>query len=575
VLLVAVIALLAVTAVPGLPEHDAPTKALARPTRHLGKPVGTQLQASPPPQLVGASPRTSASLTLARSATTVPSSFLGLSTEYWALPIYERHLSLFERMLSLIHADSDGPLVLRIGGDSADHSFWAPRERHTPRWAFDVNGAWLSHVRTLVDRLGLRVILDLNLVTSSPRRGAQWAQAAEAELPRGSIVGFEVGNEPDIYSHHYWRLAISRAAPGAHLALPRSISASNYVKDFQSYGQQLRSLTSRAPLAGPVLAHPALDVGWVSKLLAAAHPGLGLVTAHTYPYSACVKQPTSSSYPTIARLLSERASTGVAQAVAPAVRLAHRAGLPFRMTELNSVTCGGRRGVSNTFATALWAPDTLFELLRTGVDGVNMHIRANPINAPFALWGNRLDARPLLYGLIMFVRTLGPHAQLVNVGLRQSPTLHLKAWAVRVLGDTLHVLLIDKGRHSARVDLRLPASGIATVQRLLASSASATSGVTLAGQHLGADGAWHGRRQVETIAPGPNGYDVTVPATSAALVSVRLHSAPTAASAPVTALGAQRPSPRRHAASAGTRPSTSATAPRTRRRAASSRHRRG
>jgi hypothetical protein len=36
--------------------------------------------------------------------------------------------------------------------------------------------------------------------------------------------------------------------------------------------------------------------------------------------------------------------------------LAHRAGFPFRLTEQNSVTCGGLAGVSNTFATALWAP---------------------------------------------------------------------------------------------------------------------------------------------------------------------------------------------------------------------------
>jgi hypothetical protein len=31
--------------------------------------------------------------------------------------------------------------------------------------------------------------------------------------------------------------------------------------------------------------------------------------------------------------------------------------------------------VSDTFATALWAPDALFELLRAGIDGVNVHVR--------------------------------------------------------------------------------------------------------------------------------------------------------------------------------------------------------
>ena len=78
---------------------------------------------------------------------------------------------------------------------------------------------------------------------------------------------------------------------------------------------------------------------------------------------------------------------------------AHRAGLPFRLTEVNSVTCGGVPGVSDTFATALWAPDTLFELLRAGVDGVNVHVRTDAINAAFAFKRSGLVARPLLYGL--------------------------------------------------------------------------------------------------------------------------------------------------------------------------------
>jgi hypothetical protein len=50
----------------------------------------------------------------------VPRSFFGLSAEYPELSIYERHAALFERVLSLL--SRDGPLVLRIGGDSADRT---------------------------------------------------------------------------------------------------------------------------------------------------------------------------------------------------------------------------------------------------------------------------------------------------------------------------------------------------------------------------------------------------------------------------------------------------------------------
>lgn len=54
----------------------------------------------------------------------IPPSFLGISTEYWALPLWARHLSLLDRVLALVRGP--GPLVLRIGGDSADRTFWSP-----------------------------------------------------------------------------------------------------------------------------------------------------------------------------------------------------------------------------------------------------------------------------------------------------------------------------------------------------------------------------------------------------------------------------------------------------------------
>src|SRR5947209_19875032 len=72
-----------------------------------------------------------------RPLAAVPDSFLGFSTEYWTLPIDERYLSLYARALSLIHVIGDGPLVLRIGGDSSDHTFFDPRLRKLPRWAFE------------------------------------------------------------------------------------------------------------------------------------------------------------------------------------------------------------------------------------------------------------------------------------------------------------------------------------------------------------------------------------------------------------------------------------------------------
>jgi hypothetical protein len=480
----------------------------------------------------------------ARSA--VPRSYLGLSTEYWALPLWSGEMPLLERALSLVRVRGEGPLILRVGGDSADHAFWDPNAGTggvpLPSWAFSLAPKWLGQARALVRTLGVRLILDLNLITDTPGAAAEWARAAKAGLPPQSIEAFEVGNEPDIYSRADW-LAITagrrleeRGAGwvggqvggwvGGHRftgeTLPAALTARDYARDFRAYAATLDQVAPRAMLGGPALANPVHHGRWVQTLIDGARRDLGMVTIHRYPYTGCPGRRGTRSYATVGRILGPAATTGMAAALRPLLDAAHDAGLPLRLTELNSVNCGGRAGVSNAFATALWAPDALFSLLRAGVDGVNLHVRADAVNAPFALGPAGLQARPLLYGLILFARTLGPDAQLVTLHSHLSRPANLAAWAVRVGRDTLHVLLIDKSRRPERVWLRLPATGRATLQRLLAPSAAAQSGVTLGGRALGADGRWQGLAAAQILTSHRDAYALSVRGMSAALITVRV-----------------------------------------------------
>jgi hypothetical protein len=540
-------AVLVLAIVLALPDHAGITRAAAHPRRSFTPAVTTAAvpHATPKPSGPGL-PQASLTIAPTAAATNLPTSFLGLSTEYWALPLFDRDMPAFERVLSLLHVPGAGPVVLRIGGDSADHSFWDPKVRKMPSWAFALTPSFLKQLNEVVRRENVRLIIDLNLLTDTPVTAATWARAAETSLPHGSVVGFEIGNEPDIYQRSYWLAAITRS-PLKSLSLPLELTPSMYVQDFQAYAAALQQNAPGIPLDGPAVAHPSVDRNWIATLLDDDRPSLGAVTGHMYPYSACAER-RSSSYPTIARVLSQRASAGMATAVEPAVRMAHAAGLPFRLTEINSVTCGGLRGVSNTFATALWAPDALFDLARAGVNGVNLHVRADAVNAPFTINRGGLYARPLMYGLLMFTRMLGPHTQLVRLDLHAKPSLNLKAWATRVSGGILHVLLIDKGNHSVRVDLHLPATGPATVQRLLAPSVRSRFGVTIDGQRLSRNGTWIGQAHNETIMRGAAGYELTVSRHSEALLSVHMASTPAAAVAPAAgALVRTRAATRRRA----------------------------
>ncbi len=460
----------------------------------------------------------------------VPHSFLGLSTEYWALPQWAAQMPLLERVLSLVHVTGNGPLILRVGGDSADHSFWDPDQGRMPRWAFTIEPSLLSQARQLVRGLGARLILDLNLITDSPAEAAQWARAAQASLPRGSVIAFEIGNEPDIYTRHAW-LAITAGRQYLGRTLPSALTTADYVRDFRAYALALRQVAPHVMLAGPALARPTAHVAWARALIAGARRSLGMVTVHRYPLSGCARHP-SAVFPSVPHLLSPELDPAMATALRPVIDAAHTAGLPLRLTELNSVNCGGRPGVSDTFATALWAPDALFALLQAGVDGVNLHVRADTINAPFALTAAGLDVRPLLYGLILFRRALGPQARLVRPAVHAGRSLNLAAYAVRTGADTLHLVLIDKGARAVRVALRLPAAGEASVERLTAPSPAARSGVTLAGQHLSRDGHWLGRPVQQVVARRGAVYTVELRHASAALMTVPVEAGALGASAP-------------------------------------------
>jgi hypothetical protein len=469
----------------------------------------------------------------------VPRSYLGISSEYWTLPLYRGHLDQFERVLALLHVPGDGPLILRVGGDSADLSFWQRDPGHLPSWAYGLNPRWLGLARQIVEATGVRLILDLNLVTNTPARATSWAAAAEQLLPRGSIAAFEIGNEPDIYSRRDWMATLMRS-PLASAPVPRALKVRQYIRAFRAYDARLDAVAPGVPLAGPAIANPSSHAGWVARLISAVAGHIGLVTAHRYPFSACSRR-AWATYPTIGRLLSQRASAGTAHAVVHAVSLAHRSGLPLRLTELNSVACGGMNGLSNSFATALWSADTLFELMAAHVDGVNIHVRAYPVNAAFAFGRRGLNARPLLYGMLLFTRTLGAGGRLVPAVVHSRPGLNLKAWAVRLPGGRLHLLLLDKGNRAVRVRLGLPAGAAGTVQRLLAPSIRSSSGVTLAGQHLTRAVTWSGTLANSSLSRGPRGYVVTVPRDSAALVLISRSSSASSPALPTVRVSRGRP----------------------------------
>src|SRR6185312_13946474 len=98
-------------------------------------------------------------------------------------------------------------------------------------------------------------------------------------------------------------------------------------------------------------------------------------------------------------LTSAEASRTLAKKIRPIAGLARKRGLKLRVDELNSAVCGGRRGVSDRPAAALWLADLLFALVNRGVDQADVHTWVPAVYAPFSATGR---PRPLLAGMRAF-----------------------------------------------------------------------------------------------------------------------------------------------------------------------------
>jgi hypothetical protein len=451
----------------------------------------------------------------------VPTGFLGLSFEYPALEAYaganpSAINPLFERLVRNL-SPGQAP-VLRIGGDSADSTWWpisgvAP----PPGVTYSLSTRWLRVTRALAQALGARLILGLNFEAGNRALAIGEAQALVDGIGRSTVLALELGNEPELYAVFPWyRTQDGRRIMGR----PSNYDFVSFTGDFRAFAHALRPI----PLAGPTVSGP----GWTRRLdeFLAAEPGIRLVTLHHYPLQLCFVSRQSPRYPTINHLLTATASSGLAESFSPYVAIAHARGLPLRVDELNTVSCGADAAVSTTFASALWALDTLFEMARVGVDGVNLHTFPGAgyelFHFSHATGKWRATIAPEYYGLLMFADAAPPGSELLSVlGARRGP---VKIWATLAPDRRIRVLAINKNAsRPAMATIRLPAMGTATLERLQAPSLSASTQVTLGGRSFGSpsdSGLLTGQPQRTPLTPTHGRYVVNLPAASAALLTL-------------------------------------------------------
>jgi hypothetical protein len=452
----------------------------------------------------------------------VPAGFIGLSLEYPAVEGYAGTdpNALDPVFLQLVRNLVPGQApVLRIGGDSTDRAWWPTPGLKRPRGVtYAITKRWLEVTRALARALRARLILGVNLEADSPALTSAEADALLNGIGAQSVRALELGNEPDLYPSFPWyHTADGRKVSGR----PRDYEMSSLIADWAAFSPTL----PRGLLAGPSLGAPR----WMRQLgrFLAAEPTVRLVTLHRYPLQSCFVPRSSPRYPTVAHLLSPSSSIGLADSFAPYVAIARAHRLSLRIDELNSVSCGADPSVSKTFASALWVLNTLFEMARVGVHGVNIHTFPGAGYELFAL--RHLDGRwratvaPEYYGLLLFARAAPAGSSLLRVD--GAAAGDVRTWATRAADGTTRITMVNAGAQARRVTVEIAGGrfGTGRLEWLTAPGVRARAGVALGGQSFAAPtftGLLAGRPRFSSVAPVDGRYVVELPADSAALLVV-------------------------------------------------------
>jgi hypothetical protein len=453
----------------------------------------------------------------------IPAGFLGLSTEYTAVEAYAGvdPAAIDPVFVQLVRNLAPGQApVVRIGGDSADRTWWpAPGIARPPGVRHALTPRLLAVVRTLAGALGARLILGLDMEAGDPALAAAEADALIAGIGRASIAAFEVGNEPELYPKFPWyRSAAGRPVAGR----PPSYGFVAFLRDYARFA---------AALPGDVLAGPSFGgPGWMRGLPAVLEtdPAVRIATVHEYPEQSCFTPAGSAHAPSLAALLSPAGSRTFADGFRGAVLAAHALGRTIRIDELNTVSCGAIPAISQTFATALWSLDTLFELARIGADGVNIHTFPgagyNLFRTRLTVAGWRATVAPQYYGLLMFADAAPPGSRLLEVAGSAGPALAV--WGTRAPDGTVRVVAVNEAASEAQsFTLAVPgATAAATVLRLTAPSAAARVGVALGGRSFGttSTGTLPAPLQTTAVAVAGEQLHLEMPPASAALLTLRL-----------------------------------------------------
>lgn len=277
------------------------------------------------------------------------------------------------------------PPPFRIGGTTSDETYFHANQGFSSAVlpnsssvsTFNVSVGWYRNWANYLPE-GTDYTYTLNFADNS----SVWANALNEAETVQTVLGdrlklLELGNEVDHYINEHWR------APGWDVA--------RYIEQWRNVSEQIitaswyQTADFSTKFQAAVFADPPLvpdqqdevddfDIANLTQGGLVDPEVISTYSVHLYPQSTC---DTERWYRMRLDLLSNHTVLwqNVSQYI-PQVAAAEAAHSALVIGETNSVSCGGRSGISDTFGAALWGVDYVLMAASLGMPKVFFHLGA-------------------------------------------------------------------------------------------------------------------------------------------------------------------------------------------------------
>lgn len=442
-------------------------------------------------------------------------------------------------------ASRGGGLTIRVGGNSQDRATLnlegnpsgrtiekykgqnaAPTE--TPEVHFTLD---LLHVMAEISKLvNVHWFFGIPFLRTNSDDNASLVVQHAMSILGDRLLGLQLANEPDLY--------------GRHLKKWPEYSIADFMNETNYMIQDL-------PVQHPNIVGPSVCCQWtVDQVLDAGYMSqfnnqLNIIDVMHYPNNNCfADRDPQAIYPDY---LNHQGVVGLASPYFPAANRAIAGGKKFMMMETNTASCGGFPGISDAFASALWAVDYSMQMAYGNFTYALLHfggqnVYYNPFTPPPT---NMTQIRgwntgPIFYAQIVAAEALGStgNARVMDLQL-DNGSEHRAGYAIYENGVATRLVLVNYVQPTtpggndytatfaiggAQTGLPAVTPASVKVKYLLAASVNSKDNITWAGQTFGqqfmSDGRLQGDLQIETVQcnPADGTCNIRVPGPGVALV---------------------------------------------------------